>query len=142
MPNITVVGSTVRTVRAVDEIPAVAGEALAAGASVRYDPATGRVVNGNGTTTAEAKIIGLVTRAAVEYQPVTVIRQGVMDGFNLDAYAIGGDVYASDTDGVLSTEAGIVSVKLGYVDAAFASEEGSAGAADKLLYIRPRRPGA
>ncbi len=131
-----VTAGTVRVVRPIDQIPGVAGETIAAGAVCRFDTATGRIMNGNGGSAPEAKIIGLATKDAVQYQPVTVLRQGVMDGWNLDALGVGADLFASNTDATIGDAAGTVSVKLGYVDAGFA---GDGATVDKLLYVNVQR---
>lgn len=133
MADIALVESgNVRVVRPVDEYAGVAGETIAAGALVRFDTSTGRVFNGNGSSAAEARIIGVATKDAVIYQPVTVLRQGVMDGFVLDGLNFGVDLYASDTDATIGTTAGTVSKIIGYVEAAWA---GGKVTADRVLYV-------
>jgi hypothetical protein len=131
-----VTAGDVRVVRPIDQYDGIAGETIAAGAVVRFHTTSGHIVNGNGSGAAEAMIIGIATKDAVQYQPVTVLRQGVMDGFDLDDQDVGADLFASDTDGTVGDAAGTVTVRLGYVEARFA---GDGVTADKLFYVNVQR---
>ena len=63
--------------------------------------------------------------------PVTAIRKGVMDGWDLSALDYDAPVYLSDTDGRLSTVAGTTSVVMGRVIPATSVSLGTAY--DKIL---------
>jgi hypothetical protein len=130
-----VTAGAVRVVQPIDQYDGVAGETIAAGAVVRLDATTGLVMNGNGTTSTEAKIVGIATKDAVQYQPVTVLRRGIMDGWNI-SQGFGAQLFASDTDATVADAAGTVSVVLGYVEARFA---GDGVTADKLFYVNVAR---
>lgn len=107
-------------------------EATATGAAVRQDTATGNWTNSNGTSAGEARIWGVAINDSAS-GAVTVIRQGIVDGFDLSAMAYDAPVYLSDTDGRLSTVAGTTSVVVGRVVPGTAVTNGTAN--DKLLSI-------
>lgn len=122
---------TIRVVQSIDQITVPAGETIAAGAPVRFDT-NGAFVNGNGTTAAEAAIIGVATRSVIAGEALTAIRKGVLDGFTF-TQAYGALIYVSDTDGRLGDAAGTVSKIVGRVLPAWA--QGLGVAADKVLMV-------
>jgi hypothetical protein len=109
-----------------------AGEAITAGAPVRYNT-SGQFVNGNGTTATEAAIYGIATRTVVAGEAVTAVKIGVLDGFDFTDQDTGDAIYVSDTDARLGDAAGTVSVMVGRVIAAHGQPLGTA--ADKLLDV-------
>lgn len=135
MANINLV--TANTVRIVGTpviqrtIPA--DEAIVAGAPVRFVAATGRFTNANGTDAAEAAIWGVATRTVAAGQPVTAVRLGTLDGFDLSGLNFGAEVYLSDTDGRLADAAGTVEVVVGRVVPGTATTLGTTY--DKLLEV-------
>lgn len=92
------------------------GEAIAEPMAVRFDT-NGKVVKASAAAagTADVKGIGLARRPGANYG-LTVLKQGVLEGFDLSSLAFGAAVYLSDTPGRLSTAAGTVSVIVGYVE--------------------------
>ena len=123
----------VSIVQSIAQLDGVAGEALVPGAPVRYD-ANGAFVNANATDTTENAIQGIVTgKAAIAAGwPVTVIRQGVLDGFTF-SQAYGVPIFLSDTDARLADAAGTTVVVVGHVIAGNANLRGVAR--DKLLFV-------
>lgn len=110
-----------------------AAEAILAGAPVRLDVANGRFTNANATVTAEARVWGIATKTVAAGQPVTAVRKGVLEGFNLDALAYDATVFLSNTDGRIDDAAGAVSTVVGRVIPATAVTLGTAN--DRLLQV-------
>jgi len=108
-------------------------ETVAVGNAVRLDVSTGKWTKANGSSAAEARIYGIVVDVDGAGSAVTVLRKGVLDGFNLTSLAYDAAVYLSDTDGGLDTAAGTVSTVIGRVIPGTAVTTGTA--LDKLLFI-------
>lgn len=113
----------------------VAAEAITAGDAVRLDTSTGRFTGANGTDAAEARIFGIATKTVAAGQPVTVIRKGIIDGFDLDGLNYDEAVLLSDTDGTLTDDAGdaTVDIVIGRVVPGTSTTTGTAS--DKLLFV-------
>lgn len=111
----------------------IAAETIVAGAPVRYDTATGRFTNSNGTTAPEARVWGLALYDAVAGQALTAVRSGIVDGFDFTAQAYDAPIYVSDTDGRIGDTAGTVSTVIGRVVSATATTTGTA--LDKVLSL-------
>jgi hypothetical protein len=109
-----------------------AAEAIVAGAPVRIDTTSGTFTNSNGTTAPEARVWGIATVSAAANEPVTAVRNGVLDGFTF-TQAYDAAIYVSDTDGRLGDAAGTVSTAIGRVVPGWAQRFGTA--ADKLLSV-------
>lgn len=134
MANLSLVtADRVRVVQSFTQHTFVADEAIAAGAIVRIDTTSGKATNAKGTTAAEARAFGIATHKAVAGQPVTVIRRGIIDGFDLSGLTFDDDVFLSDTDGVMADAAGTVSKIVAITVPGFATTLGTA--ADKLLFV-------
>ncbi len=132
MANIALLtAGRVEIVESIMQHTAPAGEAVTAGAPVRFD-ANGNFVNGNGTDATESNIYGLATKSVAANEPLTAIRRGVLDGFTLPQ-AYGAKIYVSDTDARIADAAGTVSVIVGRVVPGNAQTLGTA--ADKLLLV-------
>lgn len=112
---------------------AIAAEAITAGEPVRFDTSTGKFTGANATSAAEARVYGIAGKTVAAGMPVTVVRQGVMDGWDLSGVNFGAEVYLSDTDGRIDTAEGTINVSLGRVVSANAVTVGTT--ADKLLYV-------
>ena len=121
----------IRIVESIEQATEVAGEAILAGAPVRFDT-NGNFVNGNGTTATEAAVYGVATSSVAANEALTAVKKGVLDGFTF-SQAYGAPIYVSDTDATLADAAGTVSVKVGMVIAAKGQQIGTA--ADKLLEV-------
>jgi hypothetical protein len=123
----------VEIVESVVQMTLPTDEAVTAGMAVRISTTTGKFTKANGTGAAEARAWGVATRTVASGQPVTAIRRGVMDGWDLSAMDYDAPVYLSDTDGRLSTVAGTTSVVIGRVIPATSTTLGTAY--DKILHV-------
>lgn len=135
MANIALVtASQVAIVESIHQMTLPAAETIVPGAPVRIDTATGRFTNANGASAGEARVWGIATgkKNVVAGMSVTVIRRGVLDGYNF-SQAYDAAIYLSDTDGTLADTAGTVSTVVGRVIPATATTLGTAY--DKLLSV-------
>lgn len=130
-----VTANRVEIVESIEQATLPSAEVVSPGQAARFDTTTGRFTKANGTTAPEGRIYGIATGglANVAGQPVTVIKKGVIDGFDLSGLAYDAPVYLSDTDGALDTAAGTVSVVVGRVIPASGQTLGTA--LDKLLLV-------
>lgn len=115
-----------------DQHTAPAAEAIAVGAPIRMDTATGRWTNANGSIIGELAT-HVAWKPAQAGESLTGIRRCLVDGFVLDALNYGDTLYVSNTDGRLDTVVGTVSQVAGRVVSAHAQLLGVG--ADKLLDI-------
>lgn len=111
----------------------IASEAIEAGAPVRLVTTTGKAANGNATSAAEARIVGVALMSVAAGEAVEVLMYGEMDGFVLTDQDYDEAIYLSDTDATLADAAGTVEVIIGRVVPALATTLGTA--ADKLLRV-------
>lgn len=132
MANLSITASDVKVARIIEQLPdGPADETVTAGQAVRYSTSTGKYTKANGTTAAEARIIGICTAVSGDGVTISVMRRGFLEvgsalsGLNYDAA-----VYLSDTDGTLADAAGTVSTVVGRVVPGWA-----ATTADKLLFV-------
>lgn len=133
MANLTITAAEVSPVQVFEQITAPTDEAISAGQMARYATATGKLTKGNGSTAAEARILGvaITTVTAAGANACTVVKRGIVDlGDALDAVAYDAPIYASDTDGTLADTAGTVSTVIGRVIPGW-----GATTADKLLFV-------
>ena len=123
----------VEIVESIEQMTLTAAEAITAGMAVRLDTSTGKFTKANGSTAPEARIYGIATKTVAAGMPVTAIRQGVMDGWDLSGLNYDAVVYLSDTDGRLGDSAGTVSTVVGRVIPG--SSEAVGTALSKLLLV-------
>src|SRR5574340_1085722 len=128
-----VTANRVNVLETIEQMTLPCDEDIAAGATVRLNTATGQFTKSNGSAAGEARTYGIATRTVKSGMPLTAIRRGVMDGWDLSGLAYDADVYQSDTDGRLGTVAGTVSKVLGRVIPATAVTLGTAY--DKVLLV-------
>jgi len=128
-----VTANKVNVVESIEQLTLPAIEAITAGNAMRLDTATGKFTKANGTAAGEARVKWIATKTVVAGQPVTGIKRGVMDGYDLSGLAYDADVYLSDTDGTLADTNGTVNVKVGRVIPGTATTLGTAF--DKLLLV-------
>ena len=134
MANLAMVSAgKFRVVESIIQDTQIAAEAVVAGQAVRYDTSTGKFTGSNGSSAGEARIYGLAKSSVAAGFPVTAIRKGVVDGWEVSGLAYDQAVYLSDTDGLLADAAGTVSVVVGRVIPANSQTLGTA--ADKILFI-------
>lgn len=136
MANLALVTATkLEVVESRSQMTLPTAEVCSPGQAVRLDTSSGKFTKANGTTAPEARIYGIVVggKANVANEPVTAIRKGVIDGYDLSGLAYDAPVYLSDTDGALADAAGTVSVVVGRVIPATSTTLGTAF--DKLLLV-------
>ena len=127
-----VTANKVEVVESIIQATLVAAEAITAGNAIRIDT-NGKFTKANGTTTTENRIYGIATKTVAAGMPVTGVRKGVIDGFDVSGSAYDAIVYLSDTDGTLGTTAGTVSTIVGRVIPGTSTSLGTAY--DKLLFV-------
>ena len=116
MANINLVtADKVEVVESIEQMTLIAAEAITAGAPMRLDTSTGKFTNGNGSSSGEARAKWIATKTVATGMPVTGIKRGVMDGFDLASLNYDADLYLSDTDGRIADAAGTVSTVIGRV---------------------------
>lgn len=128
-----VIAEKVNVVESFIQATLVAGENITGGQAVKIDPTTGTAHLSNGTAAAEARIFGIALKSVVSGLPVTILRKGVIDGFDVDGNDFDDPIYLSDTDGTLADAAGTVSVVVGRVIPGTAVLLGDGY--DKLLFV-------
>lgn len=134
MANISVLtAGKIEIVESLQQMTLPAAEAIVGGAPVRLDTTTGKWTNGNGTTAPEARIWGIATKSVAASEPLTAVRRGVLDGFDLSGLNYDAALYASDTDGRIADAAGTVSTVIGRVIPATGVTLGTAF--DKVLSV-------
>lgn len=103
-----VTANKVEIVESFEQMTLPTAETVHPGQVARLDSSTGKLTKGNDSSATEEAIYGIATGgvANVAGQPVTVIRHGVLDGFDLSGLAYWAPVYLSDTDGALSDAPG------------------------------------
>jgi len=116
MTDILVGLNGVRAVESVRQMTLIAGEEILPGAIVRIDPTTGRFVNASAATAAQARAFGVALggKVCLPGFPLTALRSGVADGFELGG-AYDAPLYLSDTSGSLADSAGTVTTGLGRI---------------------------
>lgn len=123
----------ISVVESISQLTLPAAEAISAGNAVRLDTSNGKITKANGSSAAEARILGIALKTVAAGEAVTVLRRGVIEGYNLAAVAYDAPVYLSNTDGTLADTAGTVSTVVGRVIPAHAQALGTA--LDKLLLV-------
>jgi diaminopimelate decarboxylase len=128
-----VTANKVEIVESIEQMTLPTDEAVTAGMAVRINTTTGKFTKANGSAAGEARIYGIATKTVASGMPLTAVRQGVMDGWDLSGLAYDAVVYLSDTDGRLGDAAGTVSTVVGRVIPGTAETLGTAFS--KLLLV-------
>lgn len=128
-----VTANRVSVVESIVQMTLPAGEAITAGAPLKIDGTTGKFIKAKATTAAWARVYGIAARTVPAGAPVTAIRKGVMDGFNVASLGYDAVIYLSDTDGRVADAAGTVSTVVGRVVPGTSSNLGVGF--DKLLFV-------
>jgi len=99
-----VTANKVEIVESLEQMTLPTDEAVSPGQVARIAAATGKFTKGNASSAAEAAIYGIATGgvANVAGIPVTAIKKGVLDGYDLSGLDYGDPVYLSVTDGALT----------------------------------------
>lgn len=130
-----VTANKLEVVESIQQITLPTAEVVSPGQAARLDTSNGKLTKANGATAPEARVLGIATGgvANIAGQPVTAIKKGVIDGYDLSGLAYDAPVYLSDTDGALDTAAGTVSTVVGRVIPGTSTTLGTAF--DKLLLV-------
>lgn len=128
-----VTADKIEVVESIIQMTLPAAEAITAGMAVRLDTTSGKFTKANGSAAGEARIWGIATKTVASGMPVTAIRKGVMDGWDLSGLNYDAAVYLSDTDGRLADANGTVNVAVGRVIPGTSTTLGTAY--DKILSV-------
>jgi hypothetical protein len=107
-------------------------ETCAVGQAVRLHT-DGKWTPSKGTDAAEARMIGILASKDGAAASGTVVRKGLLDGYDISALAYGALVYLSDTDGTLADATGTVSLVVGRVVPGTSTTLGTSF--DKILFV-------
>lgn len=125
-----------------------ASEQISVGQVFRYDATTGKAEKANGTTVAESgqvtaggtfginfisELFICIDPARQAGNPVTGLKKGELDGYDLSALSFGQKVYISDTDGTLADTVGTITTHVGRVRPA--PYTGVPSGADRVLAV-------
>lgn len=127
--RVEVVGVPVR------QMTGVAGEAIIPGAPCTFN-AAGAVINSDANGVAPIntyKGVAVGGATILTGDPVTLIQEGRIDGYNLDAQAYGTRIFVSDTAATLADAAGTANLPVGTVEPAGAHPITSGR--DKVLHV-------
>lgn len=113
----------------------VANSAITAGAPCYILAATGKAAHSDANAAAPINTVwGIATKTVAAGEAVTLVRRGLMDGWDFANVAFGEGVFVSDTVGRLAdTVSGTTALTVGHVVPGFATTLGTT--ADKLLYV-------
>lgn len=115
------------------QLSCIALEAIEAGAPCRIDPTTGKARNGNGTDMTEGPVYGIALRSVAAGEAVTLLAEGILDGFDFTDQDFNEEIFLSDTDGRLADAAGTKAILIGRIVPGNANLLGAT--ADKLLDV-------
>ena len=113
VPNLPAGPRKLEIIESVMQDSCITAEAMMPG-PVRLVPANGKITKARCDTPANARVYGLAVSKRPSISANTVIRQGVVGGYDLTGVPFDAPVYVDD-DGDLSSEAGTVAVVVGRV---------------------------
>lgn len=128
-----VTADTVHVVRSDEQHTLIAAAAITAGQAVHQDANGKWAVVDSDAAGIGPDFWGIATATVPAGMPVTAIKRGLMDGFDLSGLAYGALVYTSVTPGNLDTATATGAIPIGRVLAALAQSVGVAP--DKILEI-------
>jgi len=128
-----VTANKVNVVESIEQLTLPAAEAITAGMGMRLDTINGKFTKANASAAGEARVKWIAVKSVSTGEPVTGIKRGVLDGYDLSGMDYDADVFLSDTDGRLADAAGTVSTKIGRVLPGPSTTLGTAF--DKLLLV-------
>ena len=108
---------------------APAGANIVAGQAVAISGSNGRLI-----LAVDARVFGIALRTVRTGEPLTVLRLGVIDGYDLSGLAWDASVYLNPVNGNLGDAAGTPSVVVGRVIGGHYNLLGRP--ADKLLFVQ------
>lgn len=116
-----------------DQYTLIAGEAITAGAPVYIDATTGKALNADASAAGTADVFGIAIKTVASGEPVTVVHNGVLDGYALSGMSYGEAAYLSNNAGLLADAVGTVTVRVGTVIPALANS--ISNAYDRVLKV-------
>jgi hypothetical protein len=128
-----VTAGTLNIVSSETQFTAPFAESVNVGQCVRLDATTGKWTKANATDSTENRIIGILVSRDAAGAVGTVVRKGVLNGFDLAPLNFGAYLYLSDTDGTVADAAGTVSTLIGRVVSGFSTTLGTTS--DKLFFL-------
>lgn len=108
-------------------------ESVNVGQCVRWDASTGKWTKSNATDSTENRIAGVLVSKDGAGGSGTVVRRGILNGYDLSGLNFGAPIYLSNTDGTLADAAGTTTVLIGRVISGLSVTVGTT--ADKLLLL-------
>lgn len=113
----------------------VAASDITAGAPCYLLAASGKCAHADANAAAPINTVwGIATKTVLAGEPVTLVRRGIMNGWDFTNVAYGEGVFVSDTVGRLAdTVSGTTALTVGHVIPVFATNLGVA--ADKALLV-------
>lgn len=93
----------------------IAGEALTKGQAVYQIAASGKAGVADANAAGKQQFRGIALETVAAGQPVSVLKEGAVSGYDLSGMAYDAAAYLSDTAGALGTAAGTLSVVCGRV---------------------------
>lgn len=110
-----------------------AGVAIAAGQSVQEDGTTGKWALADASAAGTSNPYGMAVKSVPVGLPVTAIRRGLIDGFNLDDQDYGEQIFLSNTEGGIADAVGTTTAYVGEVTSIHTHRLG--GTPEKILRI-------
>ena len=117
----------------VDQITGVAGESLNAGAPVYLKATDGKFYHSDANGTGTTACYGVNLNKVAAGQAVTIVRVGLIAGYNLDGLNFGVSVFTSATAGAIADATSTGAIPIGHVVPVFGNA--TLGTADKLLKV-------
>lgn len=93
----------------------IAGVAIDAGQAVYFNTTTGKLAIADASADATAQARGIALRSVAAGQVVSVMKRGIIAGFDLTSQSYDDRIFLSDTAGDLADAAGTVTVPCGRV---------------------------
>lgn len=122
------------------QLTVVAAEAITAGAPCYLGLADGKAYNADANAAVDQFCFGIATRTAAAGEAVTLLRMGLMEGWDFADQDYGEPVYVSDTVGRIADAVGTVTIRVGMVVPVFSNL--ISGTPNKALLVEMFTPPA
>ncbi len=83
--------------------------------AVFSDATTGKLILSDASVAGTAKFEGVAIYPSAADAPVTLLKEGALDGLDVSGMSYGDEIFLSDNPGLLADAAGVVSVIVGKV---------------------------
>jgi hypothetical protein len=130
---------TMDVIESREQFTLIAAETVEEGASV-YITSAGKVANADADGSGTKDCKGIAVRKALAGEAVTVLRDGLLGGFDLSALAFGDKIYTNATAGAIDHTAVDGSVLIGEVFPAHVGTASPSSAPAKVLRVDVRFP--